>query len=799
LTSHQNPLNLTGKDNPQSLLDTVHRGGVMNYMRYQMFFCLLFLASTFYSDATAQEPQQKTILTGSIRGYITDAVTHGPVSGASVTILDSHLGDATDSAGLFVIENVPVGRYILKITSIAYHPQSVPDVNIGPGKATNVAVTLNYRPLEMRGTSVRGSYFTDKDIMKPSTMELSNQEIKRSPGFGDISRIISIHPGVSAKDDRINTIIVRGGSPVENGFYVNNIEIPNINHFQMGASTGGWYGIIEGDFIQNATLSAGGFSAAYGDRLSSITEITIREGNREEFEGRVDANFAGVAAAAEGPLMRGKASWLLSIRQSYLQFMADKLDPDFTPNFSDLQGRLLFDVSPRNRLSLLFIMGQDQIDFDKERGIEGGHDEYGKTSSGQFTVGINWRHLYGSRGYSNTSLAFQGIRRSREFLYIVDDRVKTSTNTNKHFLRLRHITVFRLGEWEYLKSGIDAKICRADYDFLTNSIYNPLGGVYPAGTYEERIESGDIGAFVSLTLRPLNQLNTTLGLRYDYFDYTARGYLSPRLSFALGIADNTILTGAIGIYQQCLPLGMYGRDEAARLLKDPVAYHYILGINRLVTETVKLTLEGYIKRYNFFPLDARQPRLFILDGLLYWDYLGYYRDMVDAGKAKSYGIELTFQKRLTGGFYGIFCGSYSRSQYLGLDGVWRNRVLDNRLSLAAETGYRPGNNWQFSIRWTFSGGPAYTPFDLEESFRFNMDIYDMSRINDARYPDYHMLTLRMERQFHFRQSSLSVYLELYNLYNRRNVYQYYWNERDRGVDSADQYGFVPLLGLKMEF
>jgi outer membrane receptor protein involved in Fe transport len=570
-------------------------------------------------------------------------------------------------------------------------------------------------------------------------------------------------------------------------------------HAPSDDPTGGGYGIINGDFIQNVTFSAGGFSAAYGDKLSSITEITFREGNREKYEGRVDANFAGIAAAAEGPIIRGKASWLFSIRRSFLQFLTDKVDVDFTPNFGDFQGRLLFDIRSRNRLSMLIIASQDQIDLDKERAIEGGHNDYGKVNSNQVTLGINWRYLYGSKGYSNTSLAILRSDRDKKFLYIVSNLVRSSSDTRKRSLRLRHITVYRLGESGHLEGGFDAKHYRNDYEFYSGDLYNPLGGTYPGGTYQAMIESGSLGIFASLTLHPISQLNTTLGLRYDYFDYTGRGHFSPRFAFALGIADNTTLTGAIGIYQQCLPLGMYGRDETARQLKDPVAYHYILGINRLVTETTKLTLEGYVKRYNFFPLDARQPRLFIVDGLLYWDYLGYFRNMVDAGKAKTYGIELTLQKRLTGGFYGIMCGSYSRSKYLGLDGIWRNRVVDNRLSLATEAGYRPGNSWQFRLRWIFAGGAAFTPFDIEKSISFNKDVYDISRINGARYPDYHMLTLRIERQFHFWQSNLSLYLELYNLYNRKNVSQYYWNERDRRQDSYDQYGFLPLLGLEMEF
>jgi hypothetical protein len=751
-------------------------------------------------DAVSQESSGKKVSTGLIEGYVSDAVTNGPVRSASVRIVGSSPGAATDSSGLFVIENIPPGYYTLAITSLAYCPFYISDITVHAGQTTSVRASLKYCPLEMRGTLVQGNQFSEKDRHRNSLMEFSSQEIEHSPGSGgDISRIISIHPGVARVDDRVNSLIVRGGSSVENGFYVDNIEMPSISHFPENASSGGGYGLLNPDFIRNLSFSAGGFPAAFGNKLSSITEINFREGDNEESKASLDINVGGLTAAVEGPAKTGRTSWLFSFRRSHLEYLSKKMEFDFTPSFSDYQGKLVHNFSAGSRISLLVIVGHDNIDFNKDKSIEKGWPEYGKIRSSQFVAGINWQFLHGANDYSNTSIAVLEYRHAQNFNYVRNDAQRRFFDSHTRSIRLRHVTMFHLGRSGQLELGVDGKLSHDDYDIYTVALLDPLGGIFPGGSCDFLVRSGSLGLFTSCTVRPVSRLSATMGLRYDYYEYSDRSHMSPRLAVSFDLAENLFINGVAGIYYQSMPLGMIGQEDAVRRLKDPAAYHYVLGLNWLMNGMFTSTIEGYLKSYNFFPLDSRQPRIFLVDNLIHLGYLGFYENLVDAGRAKAYGVEITLKTNAPYNYYGLICASYSISRYLGLDNVWRDRAVDNRLVMGLEGGYRFGDKWSISLRWVYAGGAPYTPLDLQASQAHNFDILDLNRINDARYPAYYNMSLRVDRQFHFRWSRLRLYLELYNVYNRKNIFQYIWNEKDREQESINQYGLIPILGLKMEF
>ncbi|MDQ7065472.1 MAG: hypothetical protein Q9P90_14640, partial [candidate division KSB1 bacterium] len=256
----------------------------------------------------------------------------------------------------------------------------------------------------------------------------------------------------------------------------------------------------------------------------------------------------------------------------------------------------------------------------------------------------------------------------------------------------------------------------------------------------------------------------------------------------------------IGIYYQTLPLILLSQNENNKNLKNPLAIHYILGIDHLITENTKFTLEVYQKDYKNFPLDPTQPTLFLIDELFYrYGFFFNHEKLVDNGKAYSKGIEILIQKKLAKDFYGLVGASYFRTKYQGGDGRWRNRVFDNRLIFSIEGGYKPNNKWEFSIRWIYAGGTPYTPFDVEKSRYLKRGVFDNNKINGARYPDYHSLNIRFDRRFNFRHSNLVFYLSIWNAYNRKNIAAYFWNEKENKVDAIYQWPLLPIFGLEYEF
>jgi len=253
------------------------------------------------------------------------------------------------------------------------------------------------------------------------------------------------------------------------------------------------------------------------------------------------------------------------------------------------------------------------------------------------------------------------------------------------------------------------------------------------------------------------------------------------------------------MFYQHLPLILLYQSENHRELKDPVAYHIVLGWRHLLTDSTLLTIEAYDKEYHHLPLDPVQPSLFIFDELFYRGFFTNHVTLLDTGRARSTGVEIMIQKKLAEKIYGVISASYFCARYRDLEGVWRNRVYDNRYIFAVEGGYKPTNSLEFGVKWNYAGGAPYTPFDVEASLAVNSAVFDETRINGARLPAYHSLNIRFDKRFYFGSSNLTIYLSLWNVFNKKNIISYYWNTIEKKPDKFWGWGLLPALGIEFEF
>ncbi len=229
------------------------------------------------------------------------------------------------------------------------------------------------------------------------------------------------------------------------------------------------------------------------------------------------------------------------------------------------------------------------------------------------------------------------------------------------------------------------------------------------------------------------------------------------------------------------------------------AYHYVVGLSSLLADDIKLTLEGYYKKYENILMDPSLPQFFVFDIDNAEFSVNSYEQLVDDGEAESYGIEMTLQKKLAKGLYGLVGGSISKTRYKGLDNVWRDRVYDNKYIFSFEGGYKPNNLWEFSLRWNVAGGRPYTALNLVESETMNTTVLDANLTNSERYPMYHSLNVRVDRRFYYNGSNLILYFSSWNAYNQNNISTYYWNEVEQKSDTIDQWGLLPIIGIEFEF
>jgi hypothetical protein len=564
--------------------------------------------------------------------------------------------------------------------------------------------------------------------------------------------------------------------------------------------------MLNAALVKDVEFHTGAFPSRFGDRLSSVMDIRFREGTGEEFDGQLDLSFGGFGGVVEGPL-GSKGSWLFSARRSFLDLIVEAIGEDTTsvPQYSDIQAKITYDIATNHKLSVLNLFAIDNIEKKREDAIDDSTTYYFDFDLINNTAGANWQWLWSDKGYSNTSISHtifdyqtRGYETAR-LLNTGDEFLGYNFDATEQEFKLRNVNFIKLNKSHKFEIGFDTKLIKIDYLNFYGEWYDVFGNVQNEYTVDDNIDEIKAGGFVSYSLTPFTGMNITPAARIDHFTYNENTNISPRLSVSYDLTDRTSLSAAAGIYYQNLPIPLLTQNVSNKNLNDPRAYHYVLGVSHLLTDNTRLTIELYDKEYRYFPMDATQPELFIVDQIVRYGLYINGNQLSDNGESYARGVEMMVQKKLAKDLYGMISGSYSQARYKGLDGIWRDRVYDNRFNFNIEGGYKPNNRWEFSMRWIYAGGSPYTPFDMTASENIGKGIYDNSLVNDSRLDDYHSLNARFDRRFHFSGSNLIFYLSVWNAYGRKNISSYYWNEVKNEPEENDQWAALPIFGLEYEF
>lgn len=762
-----------------------------------MALLLVLLASPGWARAQASGRAP-----GIVMGMVVDAATKAPLVGARVRLAGREV--LADSRGRFRIGAVAAGAYVLEAEQFGYRPRQLADVMVRPARVTAVEVELKAVAFALAGLTVRPSYFPEPEVSPAGRFDYDGEEVRRAPGSaGDVSRVLMSLPSVAKVNDQSNGLVVRGGSPLENGFVVDGIEIPNINHFPTQGASSGPIGLLNVDLVRDVELFAGAFPARYGNRLSSMMEVKLRDGNREATDAQLDLSLAGFGGVLEGPLPGGAGSWVVSARRSYLDLLVGLFDVGSTvaPRYGDYQGKVVVEPAPGQRLSLLAIWADDHNRADLETARQNAMLSFGSQDVLQGTTGVTWESLWSERVHSTTSVAHTLSDYDESSRDLATDLPLLRNRSTEQWLRVRHETRVQLPAGFAVRFGGDVGRLWADYDDLYSAHVGPLGDTVAGLPVHDRLTGTRWGLYATAVAPLLARLTATLGLRADGFSTTGNEVAwSPRASLAYRLDDATVVSAAAGVYRQTLPALLLAQSVGNRALAEPRAMHYVVGISRLLAPDTRLLVEAYRKDYARMPMDPAQPELFPIDELFYdYGFLSAHPDLVAAGKARAEGIEAVLRKKLSGDVYGLVSGALTRSRYRGLDETWRERTVDNRYIVGLEGGWKASDRWELSARWLFAGGPPYTPMDTVASWAAGRAVLDSTRVNDSHYPEYHSLNLRVDRRFLFRRSALTAYLSVWNAYNRYNVAAYYWNPVTRTTAPIRQWGLLPILGLEYEF
>lgn len=764
-------------------------------MRILLLFLLFFLV---YRNVAAQN-------TGSLAGSVKDKLTQEALIGASVKLDDSDLGAVTDVDGNFRIAGIPPRTYNVTISYLGYASQTKFNVIITTGNVNQLNVEL-----EPDAKSLGEVVVAENRSVRIASVEtplsiqnLSVEEIKSNPGGNfDISRVVQALPGVGGVAGTgggfRNDLIIRGGGPSENVFYLDGVEIPVINHFSTQGAAGGPVGMLNVSFIEDATLSSSAFNARYDNALSSVLQFRQRDGNPERIQGNVRVSASETALTAEGPLGKknGKTTFLASARRSYLQLLFEALGLPIRPDYWDFQYKITHKINSKTTLTALGVGAIDDFYFEAP---EDATPENLYILSA--TPGVNqWNYTQGFTLKRLINNGFWNLTLSRNMLdnqldQFADNTDGKQSDESKRILgiqsqeienKLRFDINRYSGAWKF-SAGL-----MAQYVKYNNNSYTRLraevrdsAGVVVQPAVEQRFNTAidffKFGGFGQINRTFFNErLGVSAGVRVDGNTFTDDGEnvlntFSPRLSLSYALAPKWKVNASVGRYFKTPLYTVLGyRDESGSLVNKDQPYlrsdHYVAGLEFVPTRVLRFTLEGFYKKYEDYPISA-------FDGISLanrgggFGILGNER-VLATGTGKAYGLELFAQQKLNNNLY--FTGSYTLfwSKFSNADGELTASAWDNRHLLSLLAGYKFKRNWELGIKYRLQGGVPYTPLDLEAS-RLNYatlgtGVLDNSRLNTLRLGNFSQLDLRLDKKWNFRRTTLDVFIDIQNLLNTVN-------------------------------
>lgn len=756
-----------------------------------MFF-LLISASVIF--AQTNEPK------GNLEGKVLDAETKSPLIGVNIYIKSTQTGTTTDADGKYKISNIPAGLTTIVFSYIGYESVTKTDISIKPGKSVYLDVDMKSSSIELKEVVVTNGYFSEIENKPAGTVNFSSEEIRRSPGTaGDVSRILFTLPSIAKVNDQRNSLIVRGGTAAENSFYLDNIEIPNINHFPVEGSSDGPIGILNTDFINDVNFHAGGFSPIYGDRLSSVMDISYREGNKTRFSPRLSLSMAGFGGSVEGAIGQN-ANYLFSVNRSYIDLIVNQIEKGSPlPKYGDAQTKIVYRPDENNKITLLDIFSADNIYMDKEKAVENNTNIYGRTDGVTNTAGMNWQHIWDKLGYSNTSISHTYTKYKRDYSKTITQNQFYKNNSDEHTIKLRNVNYLKLDNRSTVEFGLDLSGMFINFDTYYGAYEDLYGNVTPPLTVNNKMDGTKAGLFAVHHFNLFDNVCIDYGTRLDYFSYNDNIDISPRVNINWQLDKKTSVSIGAGVFHQNIPVNVLAQSEDFKKLKTPTAIHYTAGFAYDIWTATRLSVEVYYKDYYNFPINPEMPTMFLFDQTQVYGIFWSNNSLKDNGRATAKGVELILQKKLAEDFYGLVSGAISNSSYKDYFGNWHNRIYDNRFNFNIEGGYIPGSDWEFKLRWVYANGAPYTPFDETASKQSGYGVWDLSKTNSERLPDYHSMNIRIDKRFYFQNSSLLLYLSVWNVYSRKNVAFYYWNEVKNEIDKQTQWSTLPVLGVEYEF
>jgi len=727
---------------------------------------------------------------GRIVGRIYDQINNEPLSFATVQIVELSIGAVADIDGNYKIENIPQGTYTVRASITGYEPITLSEILVTSARV----VTLDFAMKEKGALTevvIEASPFKNRDESPLSVNTLNATELERYPGANrDVSRVIQALPGVAQIPSFRNDIIIRGGSPGENRFYLDGIEVPNINHFATQGSSGGPVGLLNINFIREVEFYSGAFPANRANGLSSVISFSQKRGNSDALITNFALGSSDFALTFDGPL-GNKTNFIFSYRVSYLQLLFQALQLPFLPTYQDSQFKIDHDINKKNRLTFIGLGALDQFSLNQSVNDGVTDPETLRRNNyilGNIPVNNQWNYTIGAKWTHFSKNSYQTLVVSRNMLKNTAikyrDNIELPENLILNYSSFEAENKFRF-EHDYLKNGwkINAGV-GYEYANYFNETLNQvvINGAPVSIDFLSRIGFGKFSLFGQVSRRFFNErLATSFGLRTDFSNFAKSlmnplEQISPMLSLSYDVTDKISISGNVGRYHQLPSYTILGYRNAQNQLvnrENDIKYirvdQFVIGANYKTDWKSKISVEGFYKAYSRYPFSLRDS-VSIANLGSDFGVIGN-EPVASISEGRAMGVELLYQQRLYKGFYGIVAYTFVLSEFKDKTGSYIPSSWDNRNIVSLSVGKSFKKNWDVGVRWRFSGGSPFTPIDIATSSLIPVwnvtgrGLPDYNQLNAQRLGSFHQMDIRVDKKFFFPSWNMNFYIDIQNLYN----------------------------------
>ena len=754
---------------------------------------------------------------GTIKGIIINEKTNEPIEFASIQIQGSTQGTTSQESGAFELTNVKPGFVRLVVSFIGFKATLSPEIQVQGNQTSFVDIALSESSVQLQEVSVRPNYNVKRIESPLSVISIGVSDFEKGAGVNrDVSKVVQTLPGVGATDPNRDDLIVRGGGPSENVFYLDGIEIPIINHFATQGSSGGVVGVINPDFVQEISFYTGAFPANRTNALSSVMEIRQKEGSKDRIHTTLSVGASDAAVTVDGPI-NDKSTFIVSARQSYLQLLFKLIGLPFLPTYNDFQTKYKLKIDSKNELTIIGIGAIDNMSLNTK--LEETGTESQKYLLSYLPVYKQWNYTLGGvykhfgTSFIDTWVLSRSMLRNSNYKYRDNNESNEKMSDYTSDEAVNKLRFEREYPYMTMKLKVGAGINYAHY---TN---NSFRNIYRNGANELLKYDTDLNLFAYQVFAQLSddfinkRLKLSLGVSVvgNNFNNNMKNPLnqfSPRLSASYGLSDKWDINANIGRYASQPAYTTMGFKREGEFVNKNEQLKYITsnqaiaGFEYRPGSNMRLSVEGFYKQYSSYPFSVEDGISIASKGTEYGQVGD--EEITSTGKGRAYGLEVLYKlvdwKKLNlTTTYTFFRSEFTDKESVYLPSSWDTRHMVNLIG-----SYKFNKGWNFSARWRFSGGAPYSPIDEDlstnrEAWNITNQYYvDYKRFNSLRLSSNHSLDIRIDKEIYFKKWVLNFYADVQNAYNfQSESVPIYTNKDVNGNVLEDPGGDPTKQGLRI--